>query len=787
MQKIARKTFKATGMGCAGCAARINTVLSEQPGVKHASVSFVSGKAIVEFDDTQCNTESLVNAVKDAGYGLSPDDEEENDDKDDHERKESKLQIINQIASASLSLAILSAELYNSEYSGVLMWILSTPAVFWCGRNFYSNAWKQLKHRFCSMDTLIALSTGISYFFSLFNLAFPAFWTSKGIEPHLYFSAASMVITFVLIGKMLENRAKRQTTSAIRQLMELRPRTVTVLVGNTEKSANIADIISGDTLVAHPGEKIAVDGTVTDGDTYIDESMLTGESTPIRKCNGAKVYAGTINQNGNIRYRADEVGDKTVLSQIIRMTQQAQDSKAPIQSAVDKVASIFVPAIIVIAVISLIAWLVLDPVNGLSHGILAAVTVLAISCPCALGLATPTAISVGMGLGAKNGILIKDAECLEIAASVSAVIMDKTGTLTEGQTKVTQAHFASDKLKGDILAKFKALESLSEHPLAKAVVAYADENIFGETSSKQANSNLSYNNNETASNELVTSAEDASESCRSETPDSCTLRSVEPTGITDFNTEAGFGVRGNWTEADGKVITLRAGSAKYIEMNGIDFPERLACIAKDMAGTTVWFAVGKSAVAVFSISDKLRDSALDGIRELKKMGITTHILSGDSRAATETIAKELGINEFHAESLPADKVEYIKQLQRAGYSTAMIGDGINDSAALAQSDVGIAMGKGSDIAISSAGITLINNDLRKVSSAIKLSRMTVKTLKGNLFWAFIYNVISIPVAAGILYPICGFLLNPMLASAAMALSSISVVTNSLLLKRRCKL
>ncbi len=771
MQKITRKTFKATGMGCAGCAARINTVLSEQPGVKHASVSFVSGKATVEFDETQCNTESLVKAVKDAGYGLSPDDEEENDDKDEHERKESKLQSINLIISTSLSLAILSAELYNSEYSGVLMWILSTPAVFWCGRNFYSSAWKQLKHRFCSMDTLIALSTGISYFFSLFNLAFPALWTSKGIEPHLYFSAASMVITFVLIGKMLENRAKRQTTSAIRQLMELRPRTVTVLVGNTERRANIADIISGDILVAHPGEKIAVDGTVTDGDTYIDESMLTGEAKPIRKCNGAKVYAGTINQNGNIRYRADEVGDKTVLSQIIRMTQQAQDSKAPIQSAVDKVASIFVPAIIGIAVISLIAWLVLDPANGLSHGILAAVTVLAISCPCALGLATPTAISVGMGLGAKNGILIKDAECLERAASVSAVIMDKTGTLTEGRPKVTQAHFASEKMKRAILAKFKALESLSEHPLAKAVVAYADENIFGGT----------------ASNELVTSAEDTSESCRSEKPDSCALRTVEPTGITDFNTEAGLGVRGNWTVTDGKVITLRAGSAKYMEMNGIDFPKSLAGKAKDMAGTTVWFAEGNNAISVLSISDKLRDSALDGIRELKKMGITTHILSGDSRAATETIAKELGINEFHAESLPADKVEYIKQLQSAGYTTAMIGDGINDSAALAQSDVGIAMGKGSDIAISSAGITLINNDLRKVSSAIKLARMTVKTLKGNLFWAFIYNVISIPIAAGILYPICGFLLNPMLASAAMALSSISVVTNSLLLKRRCKL
>lgn len=777
MQKITRKTFKATGMGCAGCAARINTVLNEQPGVKQASVSFVSGRATVEFDEAMCSTESLVNAVKEAGYGLSPDEESENDNKEDHERKERKTQTINLIASAILSLSILSAELLLPENSGILMWILSTPAVFWCGRKFYSNAWKQLKHRFCTMDTLIALSTGISYFFSLFNLTFPAFWDAKGIEPHLYFSAASMVVTFVLVGKLLENRAKRQTTSAIQQLMNLKPQTVTLLSGETETIVNIADVTIGNILIAHPGEKIAVDGSVIDGDTYIDESMLTGEATPINKHIGDKVYAGTLNQNGHIRYKADNVGDKTVLAQIIKMTQLALDSKAPIQSAVDKVASIFVPVIIAISIISLVTWLILDPANGLSHGILAAVTVLAISCPCALGLATPTAISVGLGIGAKNGILIKDAECLERAASVGAVVMDKTGTLTEGHPKVIEAHFVSETHKYEDLSALAVLESMSEHPLAKALVNYAEGILSAGATESSAHTKVFSANNSTLSG-VISEAESAKETLIKE--------SYNSVRVNNFHTESGLGVSGLLTKTDEKTIPVFAGSSKYLKINNIDIPDSIYETAQKMQGTTVWFAEDKSAVAVFSISDKIRETAEVGINKLRNMGICTHILSGDNRASTAAIAKELGINEFRAEALPADKVEYIKMLQTKGYTTAMIGDGINDSAALAQSDVGIAMEKGSDVAISSAGITLINNDLRKIASAINLSRMTVRTLRENLFWAFIYNVISIPVAAGLLYPVCGFLLNPMFASAAMALSSISVVTNSLLLKIRCK-
>ncbi len=733
---MTRKNFKATGMGCAGCAARIHTVLNEQPGVKAASVSFVSGRATVEFDEKQCDTAKLVKAVEDAGYGLVPEEDEDGDDAEDRERREHKALIIKTSVAAALSLMVMAAGMIYGSRAGISMWILSTPAVFWCGGRFLSNAWKQLKHGMCSMDTLVALSTGVSYLFSLFNLTFPAYWTCRGIEPHLYFEASAMVVAFVLAGKLLENRAKRQTTSAVRKLIGLKPRTVTLASGNTEKTVNVDDIVPGDIVVAHPGERIAVDGTVTEGSTYIDESMLTGEPLPVLKGAGAKIFSGTINQKGSIRYRAEEVGEKTMLSQIIQMTQRAQDSKAPIQRTVDKIASIFVPAIILISIISFVAWLILDPADGFTHGLLAAVTVLVIACPCALGLATPTAITVGIGLGAENGILIKDAECLERAAGVKAAVLDKTGTLTEGRPEVQEAHFADEEHKEMILNELASLESISEHPLAGAVADYAKGQC----------------------------------------------RSYANVKINDFQTVPGLGVSGSAILPDGSKVKVNAGSTRFMTMLGVNVTSALSHNAGRMTGTVIWFAEDGEATAVLSVSDTVRKTAKEGIDLLKDMGIDTYILTGDSKAAAESVADELGVSGMRAEALPSDKLEFIRGLQARGILTAMVGDGINDSAALAQADLGIAMGRGSDIAMESAGITLTGSDLRKVAGAIRLSRLTVKTLRENLFWAFIYNVIGIPIAAGVLYPVCGFLLNPMAASAAMAFSSISVVTNSLRLK-----
>lgn len=735
---MTKKYFKATGMGCAGCAARINTVLNEQRGVKEANVSFVSGRAMVEFDESQCNTDALVKAVKDAGYGLIPEDDENEDDAEKREHKEHKTTVIKMASAAILSISLMVVGMIYGNQAGITMWILSTPVVFWCGKQFFSNAWKQLRHRMCSMDTLVALSSGVSYLFSIFNLTFPSFWTSKGIEPHLYFEASSMVVTFVLIGKLLESNAKRQTTTAVRKLIGLKPRTVTLVDGNEEKSVDVETIKPGDIIAAHPGERIAVDGIVTDGSSYIDESMLTGEPVAVSKSTGSKVFTGTINHNGYIRYKAEKIGEETILSQIINMTQHAQDSKPPIQKTVDKVASVFVPAIILIAIISFIAWCILDQADGFSHGLLAALTVLVIACPCALGLATPTAITVGIGLGAANGILIKNAECLESASSIKAVVMDKTGTLTEGKPKIHDEYFKNPERKDYILAELYGLEARSEHPLAEAVKDYV----------------------------------------KSQYPVAI------PVIINDFSTATGLGICGTALLPDGSRIEVNAGSDRFMSMQGVNIPETLTRKAPSMHGTLIWFSEDGEASAVLAVSDQVRNTAKEGIGLLKNMGIDTYILTGDRKESAANVASELGVRGIRAEALPSDKVEFIRSIQSSGIKTAMVGDGINDSAALAQSDLGIAMGKGSDIAIDSAGITLTGDDLRKVAGAIKLSRLTVKTLRENLFWAFIYNVVGIPIAAGALYPVCGFLLNPMVASAAMALSSISVVSNSLRLKFR---
>ena len=631
----------------------------------------------------------------------------------------------------AIPVVVIGMFFMDMPYGGAIMALLSAPVVFWLGRGFFVNAWQQLRHRSATMDTLVALSTGIAYLFSLFNLVFPEFWLSRGVEPHVYFEAAAVIIAFILLGRTLEEKAKGDTTASLKKLIGLQPKNAIVVAADgTQTEIPISRIRVGDLLAVRPGEKIAVDGAVCEGDSYVDESMLSGEPLPVHKEPGTKVFAGTINQKGSFHFRAEKVGAATMLAQIIRMVQEAQGSKAPVQKLADKIAGIFVPAIIGIALLSFVLWLVFDPSGGLTHGILAAVTVLVIACPCALGLATPTAVMVGIGKGAEKGILIRDAVSLETAGKIDTVVMDKTGTLTEGKPVVTDIVWAN----GDDRAKavFFSLEKLSEHPLADAVVQY--------------------------------------------------FAGVPTLNVERFGSLTGKGIEGT---VDG--VRYFAGSRRLLDEQGIVVGKELNIEAQRLsaeAKSIVWFADSEQALAVAAIADRIKDSSVEAVRELQAAGIDVYMLTGDSRAVAGHIAEKAGIRHFEAEILPQDKAAFVKRLQTLGHKVAMAGDGINDSAALAQADLSIAMGGGSDIAMDVAQMTIISSDLRKIPEAIQLSKQTVRTIRQNLFWAFIYNLVGIPVAAGALYPVSGFLLNPMIAGAAMALSSVSVVANSLRLKYR---
>lgn len=732
--KTIRQNFPVLEMSCAACASRVDKTLNRQPGVISASVNYATATATVEYIPEECSPESLKSAIQAAGYDLIIETEQNNPiDKAEeaHLKKYRKLKQRTLAAIClSLPISIISMCFIDIPYAPYLTWLLSTPVVFGLGRDFYINAWKQLKHGSANMDTLVANSTGIAYLFSLFNLFFPDFWLSRGIQPQIYFEASSMIIAFILLGRTLEERAKGNTSAALRKLMGLQPKTVTRVTPNgqlQEVAVNL--VVPGDRLQVKPGEKIAVDGIVREGSSYVDESMLSGEPVAVKKQTGSKVYAGTINQKGSFIFTAERVGSETMLSQIIRMVQEAQGSKAPVQKTVDRIAAVFVPAILSIALLTFFLWFFLSPSEGFTHGLLAAVTVLIIACPCALGLATPTAIMVGIGKGAENGILIKDAECLEVAKKIDTVVLDKTGTLTEGKPVMTDLIWETESSK--LTNLFFSLEKRSEHPLAEAVVsALKGENL----------------------------------------------------PLTDFESLTGTGICGK-TENN----TYYAGNLRLLNEHNITVSNRLAEAASrftEEAKTVIWFANETEALAVAAITDQIKDTSKQAINTLKERGIEVYMLTGDSRKTAAVLAQKAGIPHFRAEVLPAQKADFIRELQQQGKHVAMVGDGINDSAALAQADLSIAMGKGSDIAIDVAKMTIISSDLRKIADAIHLSTLTVRTIRENLFWAFIYNLIGIPVAAGILYPICGFLLNPMIAGAAMAMSSVSVVTNSLRLRKK---
>lgn len=732
--KTIRQNFPVLEMSCAACASRVDKTLNRQPGVISASVNYATATATVEYIPEECSPESLKSAIQAAGYDLIIETEQNNPINKAEEAHLKKYRKLKQRTLAaiclSLPISIISMCFIDIPYAPYLTWLLSTPVVFGLGRDFYINAWKQLKHESANMDTLVANSTGIAYLFSLFNLFFPDFWLSRGIQPQIYFEASSMIIAFILLGRTLEERAKGNTSAALRKLMGLQPKTVTRVTPNGQLQEVAVNLVApGDRLQVKPGEKIAVDGIVREGSSYVDESMLSGEPVAVKKQTGSKVYAGTINQKGSFIFTAERVGSETMLSQIIRMVQEAQGSKAPVQKTVDRIAAVFVPAILSIALLTFFLWFFLSPSEGFTHGLLAAVTVLIIACPCALGLATPTAIMVGIGKGAENGILIKDAECLEVAKKIDTVVLDKTGTLTEGKPVMTDLIWETESSK--LTNLFFSLEKRSEHPLAEAVIsALKGENL----------------------------------------------------PLTDFESLTGTGICGK-TENN----TYYAGNLRLLNEHNITVSNRLAEAASrftEEAKTVIWFANETEALAVAAITDQIKDTSKQAINTLKERGIEVYMLTGDSRKTAAVLAQKAGIPHFRAEVLPAQKADFIKELQQQGKHVAMVGDGINDSAALAQADLSIAMGKGSDIAIDVAKMTIISSDLRKIADAIHLSTLTVRTIRENLFWAFIYNLIGIPVAAGILYPVCGFLLNPMIAGAAMAMSSVSVVTNSLRLRKK---
>ena len=636
------------------------------------------------------------------------------------------------MAALLLSLPIMVISMFFEDISSLkyVLWILSTPMVFGLGHEFYINAWRQLKHGTSNMDTLVAVSTGIAYTFSIFNLLFPNFWLSRGIEPHIYFEAASVIIAFILLGRLLEERAKQNTSSAIKKLIGLQPKTVIIIVDSNERTVPITAVQKGDTILVKPGERIAVDGMVVTGESYVDESMLNGEPVPLHKQSGEKVFAGTINQKGTFQFIADKIGSDTMLAQIIRMVQDAQGSKAPVQKLVDRIARFFVPAIISISIIAFVAWIFLAPTNGFTNGLLAMVTVLIIACPCALGLATPTAIMVGIGKGAEKGILIKDAQSLEIAQKIDTIILDKTGTITAGHPVVVESLWENGfEHTRKILY---SLEKLSEHPLSDAVVK--------------------------------------------------TLQNEKEISIDKFENVPGKGVKGMVGSQ-----TYYVGNLSLLNDNHITIASHLQELANkwtQKAKTLVWFADSTQAIAAIALTDEIKQTSAEAISELQKMGVEVYMLTGDNAISAQAISRKVGINHYKAGVLPNEKAQFIKELQANGKTVGMVGDGINDSAALAQADLSIAMGQGSDIAVDTAMATILSSDLLKIPETIRLSQLTIKTIYQNLFWAFIYNLIGIPIAAGIFYSVNGFLLNPMWASAAMAFSSVSVVLNSLRLKRK---
>lgn len=736
-----KTSFHISGMHCASCASNIQRMLSKTKGVQSANVNYANEQAIVEYDNSLSKLEDFDKAVSSLGYKAHIGEKSEDDLVEKERAADLELLKKKLLVSGFFTVLLLAGAMLPFAPSILknawVMWLFATPVQFWVGKQYYQSAWSGLRNRLSNMDTLIALGTSVAYVFSVIVVLFGSEFEKRGVPAHVYFEISATIITLILLGKFLEIRAKGQTSAAIKKLLGLQAKTAHVIRKGKTLEVEVKDIVVGDRILVKPGEKIPVDGTLDKGESSVDESMVTGESIPVEKHKGDTVIGATVNGSGSFEMIADKVGSTTMLAQIIELVRQAQGSKAPIQKLVDIISSYFVPVVIMLSLATFLLWFNFGPQPQILYALVSLISVLIIACPCALGLATPTSIMVGIGKGAEEGILIRDAESLEVANKISCVVFDKTGTLTEGKPIVHTTLFAEkigDKDKKQILSSLLAVEGLSHHPLASAIVQHVQESY----------------------------------------PD------VHAGSIKSFKDISGFGV-----SAEVGKDKFFVGTARLMEKEKIAIPEKMEKASeewREKAETVSFVSLKGKVVAAISIADTIKPAAIDVIKTLKTMRISTVMMTGDNKKTAEAIGRQLGIEQIEAEVLPQDKEKHIRDLKAKGKIVAMVGDGINDAPALARADVGIAMGNGTDVAIESSGITLLRSDIGLVPKALRLSKETMKNIKQNLLWAFGYNVILIPVAMGVLYPLFHIQLSPIIASAAMAMSSVSVVTNALRLK-----
>lgn len=732
-QVLVKENYAVKGMTCAACATSLETYLKAQDGVLDASVNFPNESVYIEYNEEKIGLSGLRRAAQEIGYDVVVETEEEGQKDFEQRLKTLRLKLI---FSLTLTLPVFLLSMFfmgTLPFQNYILLILSAPVLFWSGSEFFIIAWKKARHGTTNMDTLVALSTGTAFIFSVFNTIYPEYLQSHGIQAHVYYESATVIITLILFGRFLEERAKFRTTGAIKKLMGIQPKFVDVIRKGRIEKVPIREVARAEIFMVKPGEKIPLDGYVMSGSSYVDESTITGEPVPAAKQKDDLVYAGTINQNGTLEVVVEKESGNTLLSQIIELVKKAQATKPPIQKVVDKIAAIFVPTVLIIAILSSLIWYFTGPAPQFTFAFLILITVLIIACPCALGLATPTALMVGIGKGAELGILIKDAHSLEIAHKINALVLDKTGTITQGKPVVAEMVWGKSADRKQGIKLLTALENRSEHPLARAIIQKLNTDEW------------------------------------------------EIPGL-EIENIPGKGIRGSLNGDQ-----YLAGTWQLMLEHRIEIPPDLVEPEEKMkneAYTLVYFSDDQEVQCIIALEDPLRAGVKDALEALRKHQIETVILSGDNEKVTAHIAREVGVHQYKGNVLPDQKGAFVKELQGKGKIVAMVGDGINDSQALAEADIGLAMSSGTDIAMETAGITLMRPDIQHIRDAILLSRATVRTINQNLFWAFAYNVLAIPIAAGILYPLNGFLLNPMIAGAAMAFSSVSVVTNSLRLKNK---